>query len=259
MLSTPFLDFFKRGGVAKDVRMLAAQGALAPRAKEQLALLVLLLEDADPDVRQTADATVKRIPVDAVRKFLARSDVPAALLEFFADRGVFPDEVPLLDTVVDEDEPLIDTSDDETAGEEDKSSESIVQQVGGMSFTQRLKAAMKGAREVRAILIRDPNKMIAAAVLSSPKLTEPEVESFARMANVSEDVLRTIGATRAWMKNYSIVVALAKNPKTPVALSLNLVSRLGDRDLNHLSVDRNVPEPVRVAARKRVVSGSGRK
>jgi hypothetical protein len=37
-----------------------------------------------------------------------------------------------------------------------------------MGFTVRLKAAMKGTREVRAILIRDPNKMIAAAVLSSP-------------------------------------------------------------------------------------------
>jgi hypothetical protein len=104
MLSTPFLDLFKRGDVAKDVRMLAAQGALAPRALEQMAILVLLLEDADPEVRRTADATVNRIPADAVKRFLARSDVPAALLEFFADRGVFPDEVPLLDAVVDEDE-----------------------------------------------------------------------------------------------------------------------------------------------------------
>ena len=39
---TPLLDFFKRGEVARDVRLLAAQGALAPRAHEQLAILVLL-------------------------------------------------------------------------------------------------------------------------------------------------------------------------------------------------------------------------
>ena len=74
-----------------------------------------------------------------------------------------------------------------------------------MGFTERLKAAMKGTREMRAILIRDPNKMIAAAVLSSPKLTEPEVEAFARMANVSEEVLRIIGSNRAWTKNYGVV------------------------------------------------------
>jgi Asp-tRNA(Asn)/Glu-tRNA(Gln) amidotransferase B subunit len=118
---------------------------------------------------------------------------------------------------------------------------------------------MKGSREMRAILVRDTNKMIAAAVLSSPKLTESEVEGFARTAGVSEEVLRTIATNRAWVKNYGVVVALAKNPKTPVALSMNLIARLTDRDLATLSVDRNIPDPLRVAARMRVASGAGRK
>jgi hypothetical protein len=96
-------------------------------------------------------------------------------------------------------------------------------------------------------------------VLSSPKLSEPEIESIARMTNVSDEVLRVIGGNRAWTKNYGILLALVKNPKTPVAMSLNMMNRLNDRDLNQLSVDRNVPEPLRVAARKKVVSNtSGR-
>ena len=128
-----------------------------------------------------------------------------------------------------------------------------------MSFTERLKAALKGSREVRAILIRDTNKMISAAVLSSPRVTPQEVESYARMANVSEDILRIIGNTRAWIKNYGVVVALTKNPKTPLAMSLNLMPRLHDRDVQMLSVDRNVPDPLRVAARKRVVASTSRK
>ena len=118
---------------------------------------------------------------------------------------------------------------------------------------------MQGSREVRAILIRDTNKMISAAVLSGPKVTPQEVESYARMANVSEDILRVIGNTRAWVKNYGVVVALTKNPKTPIAMSLNLMARLHDRDLAMLSVDRNVPDPLRVAARKRVVAATSRK
>jgi len=77
------------------------------------------------------------------------------------------------------------------------------------------------------------------------------VESFARMANVSEDVLRVIGSNRAWLKNYGVVVGLTKNPKTPVGMSMNLLSRLSDRDAAILSVDRNVPEALRAAARKR--------
>ena len=112
---------------------------------------------------------------------------------------------------------------------------------------------------MRAILIRDTNKMIAAAVLSSPKLTQQEVESFARMANVSDDVLRTIGNTRAWMKSYGVVVALTKNPKTPLAMSMNFMARLADRDLAMLSVDRNVPEALRITARKRVVAATSKK
>jgi hypothetical protein len=74
------------------------------------------------------------------------------------------------------------------------------------------------------------------------------------MANVSEDVLRIIGSNRAWMKNYQITLSLAKNPKTPLGMSLNLMPRLNDRDLAQLSVDRNVPEALRIAARKKVVA-----
>ena len=71
------------------------------------------------------------------------------------------------------------------------------------------------------------------------------------------DVLRMISRNRAWMKNYKIAAALTRNPKTPVALSLSLLSRLNDRDLAQLSVDRNVSEAVRIAARKKVMAGSG--
>jgi hypothetical protein len=257
--STPLLDFFKRGEVARDVRLLAARGALAPRAHDQLGILVLLLEDADPEVRRTADATMARIPRETLARFLGRSDVSIGLREFFADRGVFPQEMPAIEEETDADAPMIDAAAEEPdPPEEDGREQTTVQRIAAMSFTERLKAALKGTREIRAILVRDTNKMIAAAVLSSPKLTTSEVEAFARMANVSEEILRSIGNTRVWMRNYSVVLGLVRNPKTPVALSLNLVGRLSDRDLAAVSVDRNVPEPLRVAARKRVGGGSGR-
>ena len=73
---------------------------------------------------------------------------------------------------------------------------------------------------MRAILIRDPNRMVAAAVLSCPKVNDAEVEAFAKMGNVSEEILRTIAMSRAWTKNYGVLLALVKNSKTPVALTL---------------------------------------
>lgn len=259
---TPLLDVFKRGEAARDVRMLAAQGALAPRASEQLAILILLLQDADEEIRTTANETLNRLPAEPLAAFLARSDTPSDFKEFFADRGIFPGVTPA--DAAQAEAPLVDASDEvkEEAvpgASEDERRLSINQQLAKMGFTERLRAACKGSREMRSILIRDPNKLICTTVLSSPKLTEQEVESFSRMANVAEDVLRIIGSNRAWMKNYGIVLGLTKNPKTPLGMSMNLMSRLNDRDLNMLSVDRNVPEPLRVAARKRVVAATSKK
>jgi hypothetical protein len=258
---TPLLDFFKRGEVARDVRLLAAQGALAPRAAEQLAILARLVEDVDSEIRETAERTLALIPAGALKAFLGRPDVPIDLREFFGDRGIFPDTIPTLALAGDPDAPLVDTAqfDPVEADDDDDDRTSAVQRLAEMSFTDRLKAAIKGSREMRAILIRDTNKMIAAAVMSSPRLTDAEVESFARMTSVTEDVLRVIAHNRGWMKRYPIVVALTKNPKTPVAMSLNLMSRLNERDLATLAVDRNVPEPLRVAARKRVLAATSRK
>src|SRR5258708_5309883 len=101
----PLLDLFKRGEVARDVRLLAAQGVLAPRAHEQLEILILLLEDSDEEIRTIANETVNLIPEAALKAFLARSDVRLDTREFFADRGVFPAEIPAIQA----DEPLIDT------------------------------------------------------------------------------------------------------------------------------------------------------
>ena len=253
---TPLLDFFKRGEVERDVRLQAAQGTLAPRALEQLSILVLLLEDSDREIRDTADETLNRIPVEVLEKFLARSDVPVDLREFFGDRGVFPAEIPPIE--VEFDDPLIDAAPEEGL-DEDGERISGTQELAAMNFPQRIRAAMKGTREQRAILIRDPNKMICASVLSSPKVSVPEVESFARMQNVSEDVLRVIGSNRAWLKSYGVVLALTKNPKTPLALSMQLMTRLQTKDLAKLSVDRNVPEALRISSRKKVVSNQSGK
>jgi hypothetical protein len=249
-LRTPLLDQFRRGEVAREIRLLAAQGAVAPRALEQLGILAILTADSDEEVRATAERTLARIPVDVLAAFIARSDVPAELREFFLKRDIQPGAVP-----ASSDAPLVD-EDQTEYGAEGEETGSVSQQIANMTVPQKVKAAMKGTREMRAILIRDPNRMVAGSVLSCPKLTEQEVESFARMANVTEEVLRTIAQTRGWVKNYGIALGLTKNPKTPLALSLTLLHRLNDRDVRAVSIDRNVPEPLRVAARKKVVASA---
>lgn len=247
-MRTPLLDAFKRGDVPREARLSAAGGAVAPRAHEQLALLMLLTGDADPEVAQTAERTLSSIPVGRLAGFLARSDVAPDMREFFAARGVVPAALPDGDP----DRPLVDVSAEAASGDaEPADEESTLQRLAGLGIAQRIGVAMKGTREERAILIRDPNRIVASAVLSSPKVTETEIEIFARMGSVSEDTLRIIGGSRAWTKRYGVVVALVKNPKTPVAMSMNLMPRLGDKELKALSTDRNIPDALRTAARRR--------
>ncbi|HUP39989.1 MAG TPA: hypothetical protein VM115_07710, partial [Vicinamibacterales bacterium] len=228
-LRSPMLDFFRRGEVAKDVRMLAASGALAPRALDQIGLLAMLTDDADADIRAAAEATLASIPHESMAGFLGRSDVPEGLREFFRARGIEP--VSGGDT---SDEPLVDAeaaagvnpaTEARDAGEaveavgageagagaeEEEENQSMTQKLALMNVAERMKAAMKGSKSERAVLIRDPNKLVSAAVLSSPKLTESEVENIAKLANVSEEVLRTIGQNRSWTKNYGVIAALTK-------------------------------------------------
>jgi hypothetical protein len=257
---TPLLDFFKRGEVARDVRLEAAQGTLAPRAYEQLAILVILLEDPDREIREVAEQTLGRIPEEAIRAFLGRADTPIGLREFFGDRGIFPDEILPVELEAgagaEADAPLIDAGAPDEFADDDEDRETALQKLTKMSFTGRLKAAVRGSREMRAILIRDSNKMIAAAVLSSPKLSGPEIEAFAKMPSISEEILRMIATNRAWTKSYNVLLGLTKNPKTPLVMTLNFMNRLSSRDLQKLAVDRNVPEPLRMAARKRVVANT---
>lgn len=255
--AAPLLEFFRRGDVERDVRLMAAHGILAPRAHEQIAILILLMDDRDREVRLTAARTIDSIPLESLRAFLGRSDVPVGIREFFGNRGIFPAEMPAITA----DLPLFDVGAGDTTPddvEDNETGETLVAKLAKMGFTERLKAAMRGSREMRSILIRDANKMIAAAVLSSPKLSEAEIETYARMSTLNEDVLRIIATNRAWLKNYGVVVALTRNPKTPVGISLNLLARLSDRDVQSVSVDRNVPDPVRTAARRKVVLGANR-
>lgn len=212
--ATPLLDFFRRGGVDRDIRLMAAQCILGLRPHEQQGILELLVDDPDGDVAAAARANLQAMTAGATG--------PGS--------GAAAEESPA-------------TGDDER---------SALVRIAAMSPPQRLALAMRGTREERAVLIRDPNKIVAVAVLSSPKVTDSEVESIAKMANVSEDVLRIIGQTRAWMKNYSIASALTRNPKTPMGVSLNLLPRLLEKDVKALANDRNVPDVLRLAARKRL-------
>jgi hypothetical protein len=126
----------------------------------------------------------------------------------------------------------------------------LLQQISAMTVAQRVKFAMKGGSEARRVLIRDTNKVVQRAVLQSPRLTDQEVEAFASMTNLTDEILRMIGKSRNFRKNYTVVRNLLNNGKVPLDISLNLLPMLNPMDLKKLTMNKNVPETLRTTAVK---------
>ena len=129
--------------------------------------------------------------------------------------------------------------------EEKRERVSLTQKIARMNVSERMSAALKGDKDMRMILVRDPAKVVFRAVLQSPKLSDAEAENFATMKNVSDEVLRIIASSRKFMKNYVIARNLLNNPKTPLDVSLTLLNRMTVQDLNYLTKNRNIPETLR--------------
>jgi hypothetical protein len=128
--------------------------------------------------------------------------------------------------------------------------QSLLQRVAKMNVSQRVQLALKGASEERRTLIRDSNKVVQRAVLQSPRLTDQEVEAFAAMSNLTDEVLRLIATNRNFRKNYVVVRNLLNNPKTPLDVSLHILMMLNAQDLKKLTMNKNVPETLRSTAVK---------
>jgi hypothetical protein len=122
---------------------------------------------------------------------------------------------------------------------------SLIRRIMFMTVKDRVKLAIKGDREARGILIRDSNKIVATGVIHNPRLTDQEVENIAAMRTVSDEVLRLVGMNRAWARSYPIIHNLARNPRTPMATAVQILTRIRTRDLNAISQNRNVSEAVR--------------
>jgi hypothetical protein len=346
--TNPLVEQFRRGGVARDLRLMAAQGLLPLKPEDLVEMWTDLVQDPDEGVRSAADHSLSSFPAAELQPILKSRDTPASVLswavthrsehelrEVVLQNTSLPDETiealapvltqalaelvvinqtrllrrtsllvalesnaglsndqkrrlrelresfrigqaevapppapvapqtppeappepepepeptPVGDVFMTEDEALVRYLSDEERQQTEKVS--AVQKIYRLNTAEKLITALKGSREERAILIRDPNRLVATAVLGSPRLTDPEIEAISAMKGVSDEILRKIGHHREWTKRYAVCKNLVCNPRTPIGIALTLVPRLSPRDIKGLSVDRNVPEPVRKQAQK---------
>src|SRR6266542_152145 len=122
---------------------------------------------------------------------------------------------------------------------------SLIRRIMYMNAKDRVKLARKGDREARSILIRDTNKVVAAAVINNPRISDQEAENIASLRTVSSEVLRMMAQNRGWARSYSVTHNLVRNPRTPVPTVINMLPRIHTKDLKRLSLNRNISEAVR--------------
>ena len=243
-------------------------------------ILVLLAADADHTIGEAAQKTLQGMKAEELLPVLSSAETPAAVFEFAANHLIFGRKdiadallanaalTPALhewisQAIAFEHEAAVAAASEPTPGpavtpgveavppgEENKERVTLLQRVSRMSSAEKIKAALTGNQEERRLLIRDSNKVVARAVLQSPKLSGMEVESFAAMTNVTEEVLRLIAVSRKFIKSYNVVRSLINNPRLPIDVGVSLLNRLNERDLKGLMLNRNVAEVIRGMAIK---------
>lgn len=144
------------------------------------------------------------------------------------------------------------TSDDQDEVDE----HNIGARIHQMSVAEKIKYATRGNKEARTILLKDSSKLVVAAVIKSPKMTEDEILKIAQNKQANDEAIRLITFNKEWLKNYSIRLALINNPKTPPGIAMRLMPFLSKKDLKDLSSSRNVSSLISSSAKKALIAKS---
>jgi hypothetical protein len=274
------VEAIREGKVPDVIRRKGAEGGLPVSLGEKIEILTLLSKDKDTEIRKKALDTLYNWDRQELQEILADPVTPPDVLDF-ATNYLAPSREDLLEALISNpnlpddlreeiesnllraaqqaatrpQQPpvppaLAEPAAAEIQDQEPAERETLIQKINRMSAIEKVKAAIIGNQETRSILIRDSNKLVARAVLQSPKLSDAEIEGYAAAKNVSEGVLRLISINRAFMKSYSVVRALINNPRAPIDITLPLVNRLNERDLKMLTTNRNVADVIRATALK---------
>ena len=128
--------------------------------------------------------------------------------------------------------------------------ESAAVRIRRLTVPERVKLALRGNREARQILARDPVKLVQGCVLRNPRITVDEALAMAKNRSLPGELLRAIAAEREWVRHYALRLALVQNPKTPLPVALGLLGGIHERDMRLLARSKNVPTVLQAQARR---------
>lgn len=119
-----------------------------------------------------------------------------------------------------------------------------------MGIAEKIKMALSGDKEWRAILVKDANKLVSGSVIKNPRITEAEVLALVKSGVQNDEIMRLICSNKEWIKNYKIRKALVENPRTPVQNALRYLSSLGDKDIAGYAKSKNISSVISTQAKR---------
>src|SRR5690606_36210087 len=123
-------------------------------------------------------------------------------------------------------------------------------EIWALPVPMKIRLATLGNAFDRAVLIRDPKKLVAMAAIKSPGVTDSEVVKYAGLSTLPEEVIGYIAGRREWTKLYSVKLALVNNPKCPIGAAMRLLPHLREKDQDALARSKGIPSALAAQARK---------
>ena len=123
-----------------------------------------------------------------------------------------------------------------------------------MGIGEKIKMALTGDKEWRAILIKDANKLVSAGVIKNPRITDGEILTILKVGIQNDEIVRLICANKEWVKNYTIRKALIACPKTPLPNALRYLSTMNEKDLAGYAKSKNISSVIATQARRLIFS-----
>ena len=254
---------FVRPGTPPETRLAgcSAAGSMAPA--DQFMLLFCLLKDEDTHIRATAGASLQNIPEAVIREYLD-SVAPhplilkavAQLCRHYPEAVVAADTTPFIDDDASEIAPAEAVSAEKAAegdtviNEESEEFLSKYKMAQIMGIAEKIKTALSGDKEWRAILVKDANKLVSGSVIKNPRITEAEVLALVKSGIQNDEIMRLICANKEWIKNYSIRKALIENSRTPVQNAMRYLGTMGEKDLSSFAKSKNVASVISTTAKR---------
>lgn len=133
------------------------------------------------------------------------------------------------------------------------------EQLARMTVSGKIRRAMLGNSTERLMLVRDSNRLVAAAAAKSPRMREHEAVRISASRAVSDEVLRILSMNREFTRSYQIKMNLATNPRTPFSFASRMIPHLRDADLRKLAKSKNVTGAIAQAVKQQLMRKQGKR